>query len=518
MGRRARLITVATVLAALTMVLTLVLTGCMLRSPTSSSVTALSAGGVDEPPLSADDKSVLAEDGFPEVAHLDYSAFPQGGDPPSAGGHSYYVSPSGDDQGSDPSAGSMTRPFRTIERALAVAGDGDRVFVRSGTYASDGLELRQSRFLLASYQNEPVLVEAVQGARTGLSISHAGQHDVVVRGISFIGFSDEGVYFGHRETMRNLVLEDLEVQNSACGMAAAYEESAQPLVDGMLVRRVRLLNVTDIGFQFGVGPGKNVRITGLYVQFASQSEKNSWADGITFVGGDNVLVEASIVEGAGADGIDLKASRVAVVNSVVRHTGGNGVRLRHGGEVINTVVFDTGADAQLVCEAGDYRIVNSVFAFHNMQGGQRSFTATFGLDNDQAETKVLIANCVFYQLPGAVLGFSPNARPELLNNFFYGYPDVLCYWGSTEYFSRRTAGRQPGRQSDRGPGIRERCRRRFSSGTREPAAGGGHIRRRRTVLRSASSPASWHQYRGSVPGYQRCSLQLNRDDRVPSHL
>jgi hypothetical protein len=278
-------------------------------------------------------------------------------------------------------------------------------------------------------------VEAAQGAQTGLDLSHAAQHDVMVRGLVFSGFSDEGVLFGHRETMHNLVLQDLVVQGSACGMAGAYEESDAPLVDGMLVRNSRIWDVTDIGFQFGVGPGKNVRITGLHVHFADREENNSWADGIAFEAGENVLVEACIVDGAGADGIDLKVSGVGLVNCVVRHTGRNGVKLWHGGDIINTIVFDTGGDAQLVCDAGDYRILNSVFAFHNMQGGERSFTATFGLDQEETATDLVIANCVFYRLPGTVLGFSPAARPKLLNNFFYDYPDVLCYWGSEEYFS-----------------------------------------------------------------------------------
>ena len=315
-----------------------------------------------------------------------------------------------------------------------MAKDGDRVFVRSGTYVSAGLDVAQSEFLLSNYQGEPVVVVAAPGAHTGLSLARPSQHDVMVRGLTITGFSDEGVYFGNRQTMRNLVLEDLEVIGSASGMAGAYEDSVAPLVDGMLVKHVSLRDIQDIGFQFGVGPGNNVRIVSLHVQMRQQVAGNSWSDAIVFEHGENVLIENSIAEGAGADGIDLKASTVAVVNCVVRHTGRNGVKLWSDGDIINTVVYDTGADAQLVCSTGDYRILNSVFAFHNMQG-ERSFTATFGLDQEQAPTKVLIANCVFYQLPGAVFGFSGSTEPLLLNNFFYGYPDIFCYWGANEYFS-----------------------------------------------------------------------------------
>jgi hypothetical protein len=403
--------------------------GTSVSSPASASPPTLAASA-----LSDDDARILGQESPPPIALVDYAAFPSGADPSAPDGREYFVAPNGDDSSEDSAAGSQARPFRTIERALAVAKDGDRVLVRSGTYVSAGLDVWQSRFLLSNYRDEPVVVGAAVGARTGLSLAHPSQHDVMVRGLTLTGFSDEGVYFGNRETMRNLVLEDLEVIGSAGGMAAAYEDSVAPLVDGMLVKQVRLRDIGDIGFQFGVGPGTNVRIVGLHVQMRPQVADNSWSDGIAFEHGQNVLIENSIVEGAGSDGIDVKASAVAVVNCVVRHTGRNGVKLWSGGDVINTVVYDTGADAQLVCSTGDYRILNSVFAFHNMQG-ERSFTATFGLDQEQTPTTVLIANCVFYELPGRVFGFSGSTEPRLVNNFFYGYPDVFCSWGTNEYFS-----------------------------------------------------------------------------------
>jgi len=110
-----------------------------------------------------------------------------------------------------------------------------------------------------------------------------------------------------------------------------------------------------------------------------------------------VLVENSIVEGAAADGVDLKATRAAVVNSVVRHVGRNGIKLWAGGDVINCVVYDTGADAQLVTAGGSYRVLDSTFAYHLEEGG-RSYTATFGYPAEFGD--VLIANSVFSEEPG----------------------------------------------------------------------------------------------------------------------
>jgi hypothetical protein len=157
--------------------------------------------------------------------------------------------------------------------------------------------------------------------------------------------------------------------------------------------------------------------------------------------GDEASLQAAIAAGADAVYFGLKAWSAraratnfgddalgAAMDALHRHG-------RRGYVAINTLVFDTKAAAQLVCGAGDYRILNSVFAYHNMEGGERAFTATFGLDQEGTKTKVLIANCVFYRLPGAVFGFSAATQPLLYNNFFYDFPDVFCYWGANQYFS-----------------------------------------------------------------------------------
>jgi hypothetical protein len=409
-----------------------VTSGCGGTSTASSDHTSASATVAK---LSADDQALLAQGEPGHVARVDYSAFPAGGDPSSKSGRNYYVAPGGDDSSSDPNGGDIAHPFRTIEKALAAAKDGDRVFIRAGTYATSGLEVSQSSFLLASYEGESVHIVATEDGHVGLSLAHEGQHDVTVQGLSLEGFSDEGIYLGNKQTMHNIVLQDLNVSDSTVGMAGAFTESTTPLVDGMLVKHVDLLNIRDVGFEFSVAPVKNLHMVGVYAQLEPQGGTNAWQDGVALVGGDNVLIENTIVEGAGGDGLDLKVSRIGLVNCIVRHTGRNGLALRKGGDIVNTLVFDTKAAAQVICGAGDYRILNSVFAYHNMEGGERAFTATFGLDQEGTKTKVLIANCVFYRLPGAVFGFSAATQPFLYNTFFYDFPDVFCYWGENQYFT-----------------------------------------------------------------------------------
>lgn len=296
-----------------------------------------------------------------------------------------------------------------------------------GTYESAGLVVTQSNLLLAGYEDEAVIVEAADGS-VGLSIATPGQHDVLVRGLALLGFEDVGIYVGSPDTVRTVVLEDIHVRGSTEGLSGAYEEGL--LVEGLLVQRLVLEDIGDIGLQFGTGEARDVRIVGLHVQMSGGGGDNSGSDALAFEHGNNVLIENSIVEGAGADGIDLKASQVAVVNSIVRHLGRNGIKLWNGGDVINTLVFDTGADAQVVAEVGTYRLINSTFAYHLMRGGE-SYAATFGYGEPGA-TDITLVNNVFYSMPSRIY-FAPGAQVHLEHNVFYGFPDSIIEFGDQEY-------------------------------------------------------------------------------------
>ena len=373
--------------------------------------------------LSPEDIRLLSQEEPLPLARVDYSKFPTDADPSSPSGRAYYVAPVGDDAG----PGTEGQPFRTIEAALLSAGSGDKVVVRAGTYQSAGLVVTHSNFLLTNYGNEAVVVEAAGGS-TGLSLTAPSQHDVQVRGLTLAGFEQVGVYVGSPDTVHNLVLDGIQVSGSAEGLSGAYEEGV--LVDGMLIKGLLLHDIQSIGFQFGVGEGRNVRIVGLYVQMSASRDDDSGLDALAFEKGNNVLIENTIVEGAGGDGIDLKAGQVAVVNSIVRHVGRNGIKLWSGGDVINTVVFDTGADAQVVTEAGTYRLINCTFAYHLMGGGD-SYAATFAY-GQSAATDVTLLNNVFFAMPSK-LYFAPGASVHLDHNVFHGFPDSLVESGENEY-------------------------------------------------------------------------------------
>jgi len=112
----------------------------------SGSVLAVAASG-RAGVVAGDDAHILAQGELPAVARVDYALFPRGDLPVAPGGRTWYVATTGDDG----APGSPDRTLRSIEAALRQAANGDTVYVRSGTYASTGLEVSRSRFLLSAY-------------------------------------------------------------------------------------------------------------------------------------------------------------------------------------------------------------------------------------------------------------------------------------------------------------------------------------------------------------------------------
>lgn len=112
-----------------------------------------------------------------------------------------YVDP---DSGSDSSIGRIDSPVRSIERALDLAGPGEKVRLTSGVYREDVITIRGGTSSL------PITIEAAPGAqpvidgggfRTGPQILHSY---IVFRGIEV-----KNMRFGMRiEGARNVVVRD----------------------------------------------------------------------------------------------------------------------------------------------------------------------------------------------------------------------------------------------------------------------------------------------------------------------
>jgi hypothetical protein len=379
----------------------------------------------DIDPLAAENgiipHATLYPETVPTVSNIDWDAFPRLLTSTSpVEGRLHWVSTEGDDGGD----GSVDAPFATIGRGLQEATAGDWVVVRGGEYteAPDGeyrallFESDKAGVTITSYQGETVVLRpGAQGINYGLDI---GASDVCINGIDFHGFPNAMAILGRPGlTVRNVVLSNAEFiidpPGSAEGIDMVADNGGDPVVEGVLFHRVSVVGAS-IGIQCNFGPCNGVRFEGVYVD--NGDGEGSGADTIAVESGNNIVILDTEVTNAGADGIDLKASDVLVVGAFVHDVKRNGLKLWRGGDVIDSVVTGTGADAAVVFDMpGRYRLLNSVVAHHNWNG-LSSYVMTVGYDNP-GEYDVALINNVFYRTAGAVF-VNASATLRVENNAF----------------------------------------------------------------------------------------------------
>lgn len=350
----------------------------------------------------------------PTISDIDWDAFPTPLTPSTPiRGREIWVSPEGSDETGD---GTRGAPYRMVSRGLKDARDGDWVVVRGGDYpeAPEG-EYRALLFednargvTVTAYRNEEVIVRpGREGINYGADI---GADNVVINGIDFHGFPRATVLIGRQgRTIHNTVLSncDIEIdeQGIVDGIDMIPDNGGEPVVQGVLFHRVRVSGAT-IGIQCNTGPCNDLRVEGVVVR--NSLGQGSGSDTIAVESGDNVVILDTEVTQAGADGIDLKASNVTIVGAYVHDVARNGVKLWHGGDVINSVISHTGADAAIVFDrSGHYRLLNSVVAYHNWRG-LSSYVMTVGYDQS-GDFEVDLVNTVFYRTAGGVW-INPQAR------------------------------------------------------------------------------------------------------------
>jgi len=363
---------------------------------------------------------------FPTIAGVKWEAFPA--NPlrphlPASGGRVWVVAPGGRDD----AAGTADAPLATIDHALELATTGDVIEVADGEYP---VGLREDSLIMDT-PGVTLMAANVGGATLvprsadwgWLPAITASADDLVIDGFVIRGFTTgSGVYFGRLDSpQRNLVLRHLWIEGGDDGLLAAFPEGerTQPVVDGMLVYDVAIRRA-PIGFNCGEGPCNGVRLEALSVDLSggAAGDVGSWGDGIAVERGDNIVVFNAEVTGAGADGIDLKATRVAIANVIVHDVGRNGIKLWNDGDVINALVYYTGADAAVVFQTGGaYRILNSTVARHAW--GEYAYAGTVAYDNPDQPGTLQIANSIFYQNSGA-LWVSGAFALDVRRTLFYG--------------------------------------------------------------------------------------------------
>lgn len=352
------------------------------------------------------------------TAAVDESRFPRSApDRPAVGTRAFVVATTG----SDRAAGTEAEPFRTILRGLEAAREagGAAVVVRAGTYAEGSTDSERALVIdrdgtsLWAAPGEAVAVQpAGSGVTYGLAIEAS---HVIVRGLSLSGFASNGIAVGREgAAIQDVVIANVEVAMPAGGDGIAVfvgGSNERPAIDGLRLERIKVSGA-DLGVTVSTGPIRNLVITDIAIRGRGGQGENSGADAIAVESGDNVLINGADIALADGDGIDLKATRVAVINVHVHDCGRNAIKLWRGGDIVNALVHDCGADAAIVLDGtnpdaahpAEYRIVASTIAFHNRRNGAaKSYVLTCGYDRPGDTNRLALIACVFHGNTGGMV-------------------------------------------------------------------------------------------------------------------
>jgi len=313
-----------------------------------------------------------------------------------------------------------------VSEAVMAAGKGDIILLRGGTYKEGptdddaAIRIEQDGLVLRSVPGERAkIVPRVPLNKRGILIG--GSH-VMVQGIDLVGFTSAGVGIGKiGVTVKGTVLSDMMIDLPGSGQWVDgvtiwpdLRGQDKAAVDGVLFRNL-VVKGASLGVSCNGGPCNNLWFENLLVRGAPGT--GSGADTVAVEDGENVVLVNVEVTGASADGIDLKARDVLVYGCKIHNVRRNGLKMWHGGDVINTVIHHTGADASVVMFKGTYRMLNSLVAFHNYKGPKSyNLTAGYGVDEP---IKVSLINSIFYNTSGGLF-FSNRANVKVQRCIFSG--------------------------------------------------------------------------------------------------
>ncbi len=367
---------------------------------------------------------MFTRDTFPTIAGLDFGAFPRNPARPYKG-RMWYVRTDGSDQAQGTAS---DKALATINHAVELAQSGDVIQVGDGVY-----RLPPGSGIMLNRPGVTLFAEHIGGATLQADPNDSGNViDASADNLILDGFiirassSGYGIYFGNLDRpQRNLVLKNLIIEGGEVALNSAITEGGavnpQPIIKGLLLNHVLIRNPTLIGFNCGQGPCNDLRLENLVVQMPHDATiDNSGADAVAVENGDNILVFNADVSGASADGLDFKATRVAAVNVRVHDIQRNGIKFWRGGDVVNALVYNTGADAAVVFDsASTYRLLHVIVARHEYKNPGSAYAMTVTYDHPTEPGKLSIQNSIFFQNSGAIW-VNGQYSLDVRNNIFFG--------------------------------------------------------------------------------------------------
>lgn len=354
------------------------------------------------------------------VAPIQWERFPRLPPPkPPRGLRVLWVAPGGTGDGS------QDAPMGSIQQAATAAGSKAWIWVKEGVYREGapgnyiGVEVPGSDLVISAEDGAKVEIRPASEAHTYGVVLHGDR--VALRGLRLEGFTRNGVLLASGKTTQRGVVLDRVSMRMALGdfsngviMAEIPDRVGVPAIEGLLLHEVEVLDAS-LGITCGRGPCNDLRFHRVKVANKTR-DAGSGADAIAVEDGRNVAMTEVEATGAGADGIDLKAEGILLAGVWSHHNARNGIKLWHGGDVVNARVDHVGADAAVALKApGKYRLLHVLVAYHNHKGPS-SYVMTVGHGQEEA-VELEIRNSVFWRNAGGIY-LSPQTRAKLEHNVF----------------------------------------------------------------------------------------------------
>ncbi len=300
----------------------------------------------------------------------------------------YVVATTGDNVNS----GSQEQPWRTLQHAADNAQPNRTVCVLAGTYQE---EVQLSASDLSFMADGDVIVTAFDIAE--------GVSNLVLDGFTVSGYEVWGISLLGNNF--DITLTGLDISGGEAGIHFTYGYSGESPEGGPVanieLRDSIIHDTLYTAVDCTPGPCNDMVFADLEIFGAGLTDEGNFgADGIAVERGQNILVEDCYVHDNGGDGIDLNSRdvgdeipSVAIVRrNHVEHNLRNGIKLWHGGEIVNNLVVDNGETALVIEQGSEYLIANNTFA--NTQ--QYGYLATLGYDELVGETVIGLYNNIFY--------------------------------------------------------------------------------------------------------------------------
>ena len=221
-----------------------------------------------------------------------------------------YVSTQGDDNSAD---GSLTKPYKTVFKAVAEARAGDMIMIRGGTYVETGeIRVRVPNVTITSYPNEWAIIDRS-------SATH-------------VGSEDSGIYLDVDSD--GSTVECLEVKGGLYAISTEtkwdWDEADKMGATNLTITNVKAHDsYADVVRVKPNSDNFKISYSEIYNSGIGQNPNECNAEGIDNVNSDNMIASHLYIHNICSNGIYFKggASNGVIEYSVVENTGEGGIML-----------------------------------------------------------------------------------------------------------------------------------------------------------------------------------------------